>query len=228
MWLVGRPRYEALYRELASAVEEAVIVFESAGVKLFHAQNRIKGSTVIGLEDPCGAIHKNLKKRHAMGLLFGMRRHDPSRCQSGVQVSFTPHALRLVEGNKRAIDAFVEDVVRVSKQVQNSPALSLARWGVVKEASLLPCILSGNVLAWLLPQLHRPGYGRYLGTLLLRSYFTANLDSGVIRSLKAEVLTSFLKRLGVVVALMLALGPMFSFRTLRSALKKKQLRALGR
>jgi hypothetical protein len=205
MRLVGKDGYYKQYRELSDAVERVIQAVESAGMTVVHARNRVKGSTVVGVEDPSGACGKMLKKRgHTLGNLFGLCRHDPTRCQTGWQVSFTPYALREIRKGKPAMEVFISDVLEVGQKVQANAKLGVAQ-KFLRENSLLAFLISGNTDPWVFQQLHAPGLGRRFTQLIIRRYFTAPLDSGIVCSSKKPVLQTFVQSGAWTLSLMFAL-----------------------
>ena len=65
---------------------------------IVHAKNRVKGSTVISVEDPSGVMIKKIKKRgHHLAALYNLCPADLTRCQTGWQLALTPYALRMVD-----------------------------------------------------------------------------------------------------------------------------------
>jgi len=223
MWFVGRDSYYQQYQDLSAAVERVVQVVESVGMSMVHSQNRIKGSTVIAVEDPSGASSRMLKKRgHCLGKLFGICRHDQRRCQTGWQVSFTLHALREVHAGKPALDVFIADVIDVSEKVKASSKLTLSR-KLFKENSLPAYLISGNIEPFLLQLLHEPGWGRTIASVIVRRYFTANLDSGVVRSLKRPVLNQVIITIKGLVGCITALLALFLLKRRSAASKLKRL-----
>lgn len=182
MMLVGRDEYYKKYHELSAAVERVAEAVETAGMTIVHKRNRVKGSTVIAVEDPSCKCMRLLKKNgHHLAKLTDLCRHDPSRCQTGWQVSFTPYALRQVREGASAVDVFVSDVLSAGQVLKCSKPSLLHK--------LIPAsLLSGNPDVFVFHLLHTPGVGRWIGGLVLRRYFTAGLDSGIVRSLKRPVL----------------------------------------
>jgi len=204
MWLVGRDSYYEQYGRLATEVERVVQAVESVGQTIVNKRNRVKGSTVVAVEDPAGASGRLLAKRgHTVAKLFGLCRFDQGRCQSGWQVSFTPHALRPMQSGEMALDVFIADILSVSEKVKASSKLAISR-KLFPEYSLPACLISGNIDPFFLKLLHNPGYGRSFSQLVVRRYFTANLDSGIVRSLKIPALQPLLEKvkrlLGIFVA----------------------------
>lgn len=194
MLLVGVDGYYEKYRALAASVAEATKTMSSAGMKFIHSQNRVTGSTAFGVEDPSGCIGKRLKKHgHAPSPLFGIAPEDPSRCQTGFLLHVTPHALRMMENSKKALDIFVADAVESYKHVSANYPYIAKRFS---EDSLPAFLLSGgNQELWSFELLRRPGFARDIMLLVLRRLYSGILDSGVICTQKRPAaLREVLKR----------------------------------
>lgn len=186
MLLVGVEGYQQLYRDLAVALEGAAKTIESNGMTIVHARNRIKGSTVLAVEDPSAVMTRKLKKLgHSFAYLYNLCPSEPKRCQLGWSLSLTPYSLRQLKSGKPALSVFLSDLVTVFKSVQASSS-SLAK--MFRESSLPAILLSGGVVDhWIFGLLTRPpGLTRSCGEVLLRRFFTALLDSGKVCSLKHQ------------------------------------------
>lgn len=61
--LVGVEGYYTKYHALVSAVETATRTMEASGMMIIHSHHRIKGSTVLAVEDPSALTSKKLKKK---------------------------------------------------------------------------------------------------------------------------------------------------------------------
>jgi len=179
--LMGIAGYTSLYREdFNTACEEIVSNVKSLGMKVIHDQHRAKGSSVLAVEDPSGAVGKKLKKLgHSTGLIFEVCPEDPKRCQSGWQLSFTPHHLRRMgdSDQTRAIDVFLADLQKQYRKVQSGALFKLCQ-AYLKENSLFSYLLVGSVDPYLFSLLRQEGKGRNLGALLIRRFCSAQLDSG--------------------------------------------------
>jgi hypothetical protein len=193
MRLVGQHKYVELYLALNETATRAVHVLEAAGMTVLHTHYRAQGSTVIAVEDPSGAVCKKMKKKgHKLGLLFAVAPDEPARCQTGWQLSLTLHALRDING-RQALDIFLEDVVASFHEVQRSRSLALL-WRLAPENTLLPCLVSGNIDAYLLPLLNSgPGAGLNFIELLMKGFLTVQLDSGSVASAPARTCYSWLR-----------------------------------
>jgi len=106
----------------------------------------------------------------------------PDRISVVLQLSLTPHALRQIQEGESALDIFTRDVVEVHKTTASKyPALAKQ----FRENSLIAIILAGgNEDLWIFALLQRPGLGRKIGSLALRRFYSAILDSGVTCSNK--------------------------------------------
>eukprot|EP00928_Gymnodinium_smaydae_P002864 TRINITY_DN11048_c0_g1_i3.p1 TRINITY_DN11048_c0_g1~~TRINITY_DN11048_c0_g1_i3.p1 ORF type:complete len:742 (-),score=119.78 TRINITY_DN11048_c0_g1_i3:233-2458(-) len=220
VWLVGKQGYHKQYLELGEAIDKVVQAVKDAGMKVVHSQNRVLGSTVIAVEDPSGFCERLLKKKgHKCASLFGLCPEIPARCQSGWQISFTPYALRKVDGENRAIDVLVSDIAEIGRKLQGSYKLAVSR-ALFRENSLPAVLISGNI-GPLLQMLRKPGYGRNFWTLVIRRYFTANLDHGVICSLKRPALVPLLQ-----IAKRTFLGVFLAFVAMVVARRRRQAKRL--
>jgi hypothetical protein len=169
MKLMGKQGYIRLYKGFGDKLTDAVQRIEDAGMKVLHAHNRIAGSTVIAVEDPSGAVSRKMKKKgYSTAPIFNARLHDPRSCQTGWQLSLTPHHLRPVkDGNKSALEAFVEDLLQVKKTVEADPTTRLSRW-LLRENSGLAFLLSGNTDPFVFQLLREKGVGRTIAALVIR------------------------------------------------------------
>merc|ERR1712113_82299 len=185
--LVGREGYFSLYHDLCNRVENCVHTMEGAGMKLIHGQHRMKGSTVIAVEDPSGAVAKRMKKKgYSTAAIYKVCPSDPSRCQTGWQLSMTPHMLRKVKDGKTcALDCFVDDLLLVHAAVKADPTIATVQ-KYFKENSLLAFLIAGNIDPFLFGLLNREGLGRQFTSLILRRFVTAQLDSGSICTSKRQ------------------------------------------
>jgi len=185
--LVGKNGYVKLYSDLNDAIERAVHRIEFAGMHLIHGHKRIKGSTVIAVEDPSGAVAKRMKKLgYSTSPIYKVCPAEPTRCQTGWQLSFTPHHLRLVKnGTKSAIDAFVDDLLIVHSAVKNNLAITCAQT-CFRENSLLALLIAGNVDPFIYGLLEKEGIGRAIALMIVRRFATAQLDSGSVCTSKRE------------------------------------------
>lgn len=230
MRLMGRQAYIDAYGKLGDAVENVVRVVENAGMRLFHKSFRAGGSTVISVEDPSGLMSKKIGKRgHYVARVFGVAPEFPDKCQTGWQLSATPHALRWVAagkegevGGRMALDIFLEDVVAAHKEVQEN-AFMQNLWGVFRENSLFACLAGGNMDPYLLPLLQREGAGRAITQRVVRRFFTSSMDSGVVhtRRRRSPVVAVAKRALVVIVAMLVvrrARVLQWVLRTVRRAL----------
>ena len=212
---MGWESYVDSYRQLGDAVANAVRVIEGAGMQLIHKRFRAGGSTVISVEDPSGLMSKKMGKRgHYVARIFGVAPEFPDRCQTGWQLSTTPHALRRVPqkgkgtGKEIALDVFLRDVVAAHKEVQQNSVMQKL-WNMVPENSIIACLVGGNMDPYLLPLLQHAGPGRALTRRVVRRFFTASMDSGVVHTGRhqrpiAVVMKRFLLAIVVVVLTMRA------------------------
>lgn len=184
MKLLGKQGYVRLYRELGERIAEAVSAIEAGGMKVIHAHNRMPGSTVIAVEDPSGAVAPRLKKKgYSTMPIFLVRSGDPAACQTGWQLSLSPHHLRPVKRGKSALVAFTEDLVPTHRAVQGTTLAQLSR-RFLRENSLLAFLAAGNPDPFLFQLLRKEGLGRKFVCLIIRRCITAQLDSGTVCTLK--------------------------------------------
>ena len=201
MLFVGHEGYHQKYNKLAAAVVEATEKIEAAGMHIIHGQNRARGSTAFGVEDPSALVGRMVKKKgHGPSLIYLMSRDAPERCQTGFLMSLTPHALREMRPGVTALDTFVSDLVSCHKEAAANPSF-LAR--AFRENSL-PAILirGGNEESWVFTQLQEPGMGRDFFSVILRRLYSAIFDSGLVCTQKQSApLMSLLGRLAGLAAL---------------------------
>ena len=187
MKLVGVDGYVEKYTALGNATEKVVEGLRSHGMTIVHSRWRAKGSTVIAVEDPSGVMIKKLKKRgHSVATLFSLCPAKPERCQTGWQLSLTPYALRTVKlGNSEpvpAIDVFLKDAIASWKEIKTNKTLKFLQ-DIFRENSFIACIYGGNLDPFLFPSLSATGSLKMtLVETLIRRYFTAQLDCGVVQS----------------------------------------------
>lgn len=176
--LVGVDGYIQKYRELGSAVASTVAAFEDVGLKAIHGCNRITGSTVVSIEDPSGVMGRRLKKLgHGPMVVYDACPSDPSRCQSGFQMSFTLRCLREVKEGSSALDVFTRDVIAVHKKVSATYSPVARR---LRESSLPAILLAGgNLDVWLCSCFNKPGRMREVASVLTRALYWGILDSGI-------------------------------------------------
>merc|ERR1712194_153200 len=99
-------------------------------------------------------------------------------------MSFTPHSLRQVKGGgKSCVQAFLDDLLLVHSSVGKDQALARSQ-RYFNENSLPSYLVSGNTDLWLLSLLPNEGVGRSIAQMIIRRLVTAQLDSGVICSLR--------------------------------------------
>lgn len=179
--LVGVEGYYAKYHTLVSAVETATRTMEASGMMIIHSNHRIKGSTVLAVEDPSALTSKKLKKKgHSTSPIYCAHPEAPHRCQTGFQLSLTPHCLRQMKDGKSALEIFTDDAVEAHRDALACYPPLAKRF---RENSLLAILLCGGDEAiWALDFLRRPGVGREIVSLMLRRIYSAILDSGVVCS----------------------------------------------
>merc|ERR1712216_605246 len=214
MLLVGLDGYKQKYIELAAAIAQSLATIEASGMKIIHGENRIRGSTVVAIEDPSGVMGRKLKKLgHSTATIFDVCPRDPSRCQSGFQLSLTPHCLREVKGGKTALSMFTADLIKTHERVRLSYPSLAKRF---PENSLAAYLLSGgNEDLWAFALLKTPGLGREAISLVLRRLYSAILDSGVACSDRhLSPLKDLLKRLLSLVVAVLAVMRLRRHRSL--------------
>lgn len=195
MLLVGLDGYKQKYIELAAAIAQSLATIEASGMRIIHGQNRIRGSTVVAIEDRSGVMSRKLKKLgHSTACIYDACPKDPSRCQSGFQLSFTPHCLREVKGGRTALSVFTADLIKTHEHVCSSYPSLAKRF---PENSLAAYLLSGgNDDLWAFALLKNPGFGREAVSLVLRRLYSAILDSGVTCSDRhLSPLKDFLQRI---------------------------------
>jgi hypothetical protein len=183
MRLIGCDGYMEKYHTMGTVISQTVEHIEKAGMSVIHHQNRVAGSTVFSVEDPSGVMIKKLKKRgHAVATLFSVCPAHPERCQTGWQLSLTPHALRTVgKDGKMAVEVFREDAIASFRETKTNTVLQFLL-GFFGENSFLPCLAGGNIDPAVLPFLQEAGVGRNQMQTIVRRFFTIQLDCGTIRS----------------------------------------------
>jgi len=182
--LMGKEGYDKLYNNFNEAIEKLVRGIEAAGMRLIHRDNRIVGSTVIAVEDPSGAMAMKLKKLgYSTAAIFQVAPQDSSRCQTGWQLSLTPHHLRTLPNGRVALDAFLEDLIAVHKMVGSNQALQTT-WKFFREDSMVAFLVSGNIDPFVFQLLIKKGIGRTIAEVIIRRVMTAQLDSGTVCTLK--------------------------------------------
>lgn len=83
MHLVGVEGYRHKYVELVAQLERAEETISGAGMTLVHRENRIKGSTVLAVEDPSALVTRRMKKLgHSFAYLYNLHPEQPQRTQS--------------------------------------------------------------------------------------------------------------------------------------------------
>jgi len=181
--LVGKDSYYDLYHRLNDEIAQFVIKVEHAGMKVIHGHNRYKGSTVVSVEDPSGHMIRKLKKKgYSVSQMYSICPGQPNRCQTGWQLSITPHHLRIVnERGQTALEVFVEDLIHEFKTLQADSKFKLAQT-LFRENSLMGYILSGNVAPYIFSLLSLNGTSSQLfAQTTVRRYCTAQIDSGTLR-----------------------------------------------
>jgi len=183
--LVGKDGYYRLYKDFSHAIDAVVAKMEGVGMKVIHGANRIRGSTVVAMEDPSGAIARKMKKKgYSTMCIYNVSPEHPERCLNGWQLSFTPHALRQVkDGDRTCLQAFLDDLLVVHASVQKNDTLARSQ-KYFKENSLASYLISGNTDLWVLGFLQNEGIGRSVAGMLIRRFVTAQLDSGTMCSLR--------------------------------------------
>merc|ERR1712151_408143 len=186
LYLVGVDGYYKLYNDLINKIEGIQDSIESTGLTIIHSKARIKGSSVIAVEDPAGIMTRKLKKKgHGCAMLFDVYPENPTRCQSGWSLSLTPYALRPMSDGKSALDIFHSDLVSVYKEVQVKPPFALK---LFKENSLLGTLLSGGLIdMYVFGCLSSPSaFKKGAAQQVIRRFCTFMLDCGGICSLKRK------------------------------------------
>eukprot|EP00656_Telonema_subtile_P014730 TRINITY_DN1760_c0_g1_i7.p1 TRINITY_DN1760_c0_g1~~TRINITY_DN1760_c0_g1_i7.p1 ORF type:complete len:890 (+),score=259.59 TRINITY_DN1760_c0_g1_i7:363-3032(+) len=204
MLLIGADGYHTLYHQLAGEVEKAAQAITAAGMTVVHAEGKMPGSTVLAVEDSSGIMTRRLKKKgHSFAYLYNLYPEDPDRCQTGWSLSLTHNSLRELPGGATALDTFVGDLVQVHKSLGVGPCWAHKLW---KENSLLGILASGGLVdSWLFGLLWKPGARRSIAEMVIRRFFSAILDSGVVRSNKrTQALKIFLARTAILAMLLLA------------------------
>jgi len=204
MQFVGVDAYYDLYYKLNTAIESAVSKLKAAGMKMIHGHNRIEGSTVMTFEDPSGAVAHALKKKgYSAGTIYNVSPEKPHRCQTGWQLSMTPHHLRLVGPTKRpALDAFVDDCIAVNESLKESSSHQASQ-ALFKENSLPAHLISGNIEPWIFSLLAGGGMGKAFAVLVVRRFCTAQLDSGMVcAKVREDPVKTVAKRLAMMFILL--------------------------
>lgn len=202
---MGRQAYVDIYKELGGRVAKLVTTIEKAGMHVIHKEFRALGSTVISVEDPSGLMSRKLGKRgHYVARIFGVAPEYPDRCQTGWQLSLTPYALRSVQKNvvgkelpgRVALDVFTDDVLAAHAEVQQNQTMRRV-WEMTRENSLVACVIGGNLDPYLLPLLTSgAGIGRSITRRVVRRFFTASMDCGVVHTQRhLHPVSTLLKRL---------------------------------
>eukprot|EP00927_Polykrikos_kofoidii_P034798 TRINITY_DN2943_c0_g2_i1.p1 TRINITY_DN2943_c0_g2~~TRINITY_DN2943_c0_g2_i1.p1 ORF type:complete len:873 (+),score=144.30 TRINITY_DN2943_c0_g2_i1:91-2619(+) len=180
--LMGQEGYQKLYTDFNEAIEGAVKTIEDTGMTVIHKQHRVKGSTVIAVEDPSGAVSRKLtKKGYSPNSIYNVSPLEPSRCQTGWQLSLTPHHLRRLKSGKTALESFIDDLVSAKHSVHGDKAMNFI-WSWFRENSLIAFLVSGNTNPYLFSLLHKEGIWRDLAEMIIRRFWTAQLDSGTVCS----------------------------------------------
>merc|ERR1712151_199977 len=108
--LVGIQGYYDTYHALVMSIDLVLQTLQENGMKLINGQHRAKGSTVFSFEDPSATVSSHLKRRgHATSPIFSVEPSELDRCQTGFQLSLTPHCLREFKDGKSALDVFAKD-----------------------------------------------------------------------------------------------------------------------
>eukprot|EP00927_Polykrikos_kofoidii_P034797 TRINITY_DN2943_c0_g1_i1.p1 TRINITY_DN2943_c0_g1~~TRINITY_DN2943_c0_g1_i1.p1 ORF type:complete len:855 (+),score=133.84 TRINITY_DN2943_c0_g1_i1:76-2640(+) len=180
--LMGNDGYQKLYTDFSVAVEGFVKKLEDKGMKVIHKENRLKGSTVIAVEDPSGAVSQKLKKKgYSTNSIYNVRPEEPSLCQTGWQLSLTPHHLRRLKNGKTALESFGDDLVSAQQSVQGNKVIRFtSSW--LRENSLIAFTISGNTNPYVFQLLQKEGIWRNMASTLIRRMWSAQLDNGVICS----------------------------------------------
>jgi len=185
MLLVGVDGYYDLYHGLTANIERVSEVIKEHHLNIIHANNRIKGSTVISVEDPSGVMMKRLTKLgHNFAFLYNVAPDNPEHCQTGWSLSLTPYSLRQCEGGRLALDIFLEDLVTVHKEIEAKPH---PIHKLLPENSLPAVLLTGGLIdPYVFGLLWRNGWRRTLAETFIRRFFTFLVDSGSVCSLKRQ------------------------------------------
>ena len=176
--VVGRDGYFDLYHALGDRVAGLIERIEAQGVGIMHKQNRVKGSTVIAVEDPSGYTSRQLKKKaHSVMQLFQFQPNSPNKCQTGWQLSLTVHSLRKLENGQTALEKFTSDFEDVQRKLKKQKVL-LKVQELFGENSIFAFLIAGNVNPYLFGLLRSPGPRRDFACTMIRRFVTGTLDYG--------------------------------------------------
>jgi len=178
--LVGVDGYYEKYQALVAAIDLVLKQLQDSGMTIVNGQHRCKGSTVFAIEDPSAVVGKKLKQRgHSLSPIYALEPSEPDRCQTGWQLSLTPHCLRELDG-RAALDIFAADAVECYTVAKASRPAFARHFAENSLAAFL--ITGGNEEFFTFEQLRQPGVGRDVTSLAIRRLYSAILDSGVARS----------------------------------------------
>ena len=104
--LVGVTGYREKYCTLTRELEDAVGKIESVGIPIVNGHNRIKGSTVIAVEDPSAVMARKLKKLgHSFAYLYHLHPEEPVRRRRRCCRRSGPNAPPVVRFSTRSFSA---------------------------------------------------------------------------------------------------------------------------
>jgi len=171
MQMVGKEKYVQQYSLLGEYMAKLErVVEDQLGLVVIHQKHRVKGSTVLSVEDPSGIYKQKLKKfGHTLASLFNLYPEEPHRCQTGWQLSLTPHGIRDINGTC-ALDLFIADLIATHQLVMKD---SKYQWITTtlgcRENSFIACLFgSGNLDPVLLPFLAHFGNARQFMEMFIR------------------------------------------------------------
>ena len=171
MQMVGKEKYVQQYSLLGEYMAKLErVVEDQLGLVVIHQKHRVKGSTVLSVEDPSGIYKQKLKKfGHTLASLFNLYPEEPHRCQTGWQLSLTPHGIRDINGTC-ALDLFIADLIATHQLVMKD---SKYQWITTtlgcRENSFIACLFgSGNLDPVLLPFLAHFGNARQFMETFIR------------------------------------------------------------
>lgn len=180
--VVGRDGYFDLYHALGDYVGKLVERIEAKGVGILHKENRVKGSTVIAVEDPSGYTSRQLKKKgHSVMQLFQFHPEEKDKCHTGWQLSLTVHSLRKLANGQSALEKFTSDFEEIQAGLKKQKLLRQVQ-SVLGENSFLAFIIAGNVNPYLFGLLNSPGPRRDFACTMIRRFVTGTLDYGKTRA----------------------------------------------
>merc|ERR1712187_87165 len=135
---------------------------EANGLRVLHREGRLYASSVMGVEDPGGAMIVQLKKKgYKLTQIYNFCPEFPSRCQSGWQLSMTPYHLRKLKTRKgettSPLDQMMADLDIVCKK---NRASSKVKWTlkILGPNSFLANLIFGNLDVIICTLLTRQGF----------------------------------------------------------------------